>query len=123
MTQTTAITFPELAEGERYLCGTVNPDGSITHSILLPGDNANASHKTQLAWAKEQGGDLLNRVELVIAYETMPEEFHKDAYWSNTKHASGSEYAWSQYFLYGDQNYYDTDGKLRARVVRRLTVQ
>jgi hypothetical protein len=123
MTKTKAITFPELADGERYLCGTVNPDGSTTHSILLPGDNAKASQAAQLAWAKEQGGDLLNRVELVIAYETMPEEFQKDTYWSNTKHASGFECAWVHVFLNGLQSYSCTYSKLRARAVRRLTVQ
>ena len=116
------ITLPELAAGERYLCGTVNQDGSITHSILLPGDNEDASFEEQLAWAKSIGGDLLSRAELVTAYETMPEEFQKDWYWSSTQHVSDSAYAWYQYFYDGGQLYYGTRNKLRARAVRRLPI-
>lgn len=116
------ITLPELAAGERYLCGTVNQDGSITHSILLPGDNDNASFEEQMAWAKSIGGDLLSRAELVTAYETMPEEFQEDWYWSNTKHVSDSVCAWCQDFGDGYQTCNDASHKLRARAVRRLPI-
>jgi hypothetical protein len=118
---TTKITIPPLATGQRYLCGIVNADGSITHSILLPGDNDPADWKTQMAWAKSIGGDLLNRAELVIAYETMPAEFKTQAYWSNTKHASAG-WAWSQDFDDGSQYDYRQDFQLRARAVRRLVI-
>ncbi len=116
------ITFPDLATGERYLCGTVNADGTVTYSILLPGDNDDATWKKQLAWAKSLGGDLLNRVELVTAYETMPEEFQKTWYWSNTQHAAYPDFAWCQDFYDGRQDYNGTNGMLRARAVRRLTI-
>lgn len=119
---TTKITFPDLAEGERYLCGTVNADGTITHSILLPGDNDAASWQEQMAWAKSIGGDLPTRAELVSAYETMPEEFRSDWYWSNTQHVSVSEYAWFQHFVNGTQYYSYAGIELRARAVRRLTI-
>lgn len=119
---TTKITFPDLAEGERYLCGTVNADGTITHSILLPGDNDAASWQEQMAWAKSIGGDLPTRAELVSAYETMPEEFRSDWYWSNTQHASCSDFAWCQDFGNGSQRYGLTLSTLRARAVRRLTI-
>lgn len=118
---TTKITLPPLADGERYLCGIVNADGSITHSILLPGDNDPADWKTQTAWAKSIGGDLLNRAELVIAYETMPKEFKKQAYWSNTNYASAG-WAWYQYFYSGYQNNFLQNNQLRARAVRRLVI-
>jgi hypothetical protein len=118
---TTKTTLPPLADGERYLCGIVNADGSITHSILLPGDNDPADRKTQMVWAKSIGGDLLNRTELVIAYETMPEEFKKQAYWSNTKHASAG-WAWCQYFYNGSQYGSRQYSQLRARAVRRLVI-
>ena len=118
---TTKITLPPLAAGERYLCGIVNADGSITHSILLPGDNDPADWKTQMAWAKSIGGDLLNRAELVIAYETMPDEFKKQAYWSNTKTASAG-WAWYQRFDYGAQFIIRQYVQLRARAVRRLVI-
>jgi hypothetical protein len=118
---TTKTTPPPLADGERYLCGIVNADGSITHSILLPGNNDPADWKTQMAWAKSIGGDLLNRAELVIAYETMPEEFKKQAYWSNTNYASAG-WAWYQHFFSVYQSLIHPNGQLRARAVRRLII-
>lgn len=117
------IQLPELNEGERYLCGIVNEDGSVTHSILLPGDHDGASCDEQMALAKSAGGDLLSRPEQAIAFEKMPEEFQKDWYWSNTPHASASDSAWCQNFGGGNQNYAVTHYKLRARFVRRLIIQ
>lgn len=50
------------------------------------------------------------------------EAFDTDWYWSSTQHASGSDFAWYQYFDNGNQNYYITFLKLRARAVRRLPI-
>ena len=49
--------------------------------------------------------------------------FESDLYWSSTQHASGSGYAWFQNFYNGHQNYGAIYGKLRARAVRRLSIQ
>ena len=48
------------------------------------------------------------------------EAFAQSYYWSSTQHASASDYAWYQYFGYGNQHHGNKDGKLRARAVRRL---
>ena len=45
-----------------------------------------------------------------------------DWYWSSTRHASASGYAWCQIFTNGTQDYFSTDLKLRARAVRRLAI-
>jgi hypothetical protein len=119
---TALIRLPDLATGERYLCGIVNDDGTITHSILLPGDNDRAGWVAQKEWAASIGGNLLNRTELLAGYEKMPEEFQKEAYWSESNHVSASGYAWSQDFHLGYQYYSTTDDELRARAVRRLTI-
>ena len=117
-----AVQLPPLAEGERYLCGIVNADGSITHTILLPGDNDKANWDDQMAWAKSIGGDLLTRPEQAIAFAKMPEEFQKDWYWSNTQHVSDSNYAWFQSFDFGLQDYFNKSAEGRARAVRRLPI-
>lgn len=50
--------------------------------------------------------------------------FDAAGYWSSTRHAADSGYAWYQGFLNGDQYYYDnTDSKLRARAVRRIPIE
>lgn len=51
------------------------------------------------------------------------EAFEPRWYWSSTQHASVSDYAWCQNFFNGYQNCFSTDSKLRARAVRRLTIE
>lgn len=115
--------IPELAEGERHLGAFSDLCGNLQHVILLPGDNDFAEWSAQMNWAKSIGGDLPTRSELLKAYETMPEEFQKTGYWSNTTHRTESGWAWCQSFdrghQYGTHKYYE----LRGRAVRRLPIQ
>ncbi|WP_419692207.1 DUF1566 domain-containing protein [Burkholderia gladioli] len=118
------IQLPPLAEGEIYLCGFVNAAGDVTHTILLPGDNADASWQAQLDWAKSVGGDLPTRAELVIAYEQHRDQFQAEAYWSNTPDTDPGYSGWAWYQVFG--NGYQDDGpqyyEFRARAVRRLSI-
>jgi hypothetical protein len=116
------LTIPPLAEGEIYLGGFVNALGDVTHTILLPGDNAPGTWQEQMDWAKSLGGDLPTRAELVIAYEQHRELFEQEAYWSNTTDTdpSYSGWAWCQHFYGGNQYTSVKNDKLRARAVRRL---
>jgi len=116
------ITKPEIKEGERYIGATVSAEGVVTHIILLPGEK-NLDWQKAKDWAISIGGDLPDRVEQAMLYATVPDEFKKDAYWSNTLHASDSDYAWCQNFYFGDQDFYYTSHELRARAVRRLIIQ
>ncbi|MGG2044072.1 DUF1566 domain-containing protein [Burkholderia gladioli] len=118
------VQLPPLAEGEIYLCGFVNAAGDVTHTILLPGDNDDASWQAQLDWAKSIGGDLPTRAELVIAYEQHRDQFQAEAYWSNTPDTDPgySAWAWSQDFFIGSQDDGLQSVELRARAVRRLSI-
>lgn len=118
------IQLPPLAEGEIYLCGFVNAAGDVTHTILLPGDNDDASWQAQLDWAKSIGGDLPTRAELVIAYEQHRDQFQAEAYWSNTPDTDPgySGWAWCQDFSDGFQGINRQLSKFRARAVRRLSI-
>ncbi|RQY03760.1 DUF1566 domain-containing protein [Burkholderia stagnalis] len=118
------VQLPQLAEGEVYLCGFVDANGDVTHTILLPGDNDDASWLDQMEWAKSIGGDLLTRAELVIAYEKNRDQFKATAYWSNTPDTDPgySGWAWCQGFFNGYQYYYRQYYELRARAVRRLSI-
>ena len=118
------VQIPELAEGEIYLGGFIDANGDITHTILLPGDNDDASWQDQMDWAKSVGGDLPTRAELVIAYEKHRDQFKKTAYWSNTPDDDPgySSCAWFQGFDDGLQVNCRQDYELRARAVRRLSI-
>ena len=119
--------FPEtqitLAPGEHYAGMILGKDGeSSYHLILLPGEQEDINWTDALAWAVEQGGDLPNRREQALLYANLKEEFKESWYWSNTQHASFSDYAWCQDFLNGYQNFNHKLNELRARAVRRLSV-
>ncbi|WP_186107305.1 DUF1566 domain-containing protein [Burkholderia gladioli] len=118
------IQLPPLAEGEIYLCGFVNANGDVTHTILLPGDNDDASWQAQMDWAKSIGGDLPTRAELVIAYERYRDQFRRSIYWSNTPDTDPgySGWAWCQTFHDGLQLSDPQSNEFRARAVRRLSI-
>lgn len=117
------LTIPPLAEGERYIGSIGNAAGEAYHLILLPGDNDDADHATQQAWAESIGGDLPDRVEQAMLYATAKDAFKEDWYWSNQTHAAASGYAWFQYFYYGNQDGLHKSAQLRARAVRRLVIE
>lgn len=122
MNTETKLATPELNEGEVYAGAIVAPDGTGHHIILLPGDHDDANWNDAVEWAKSIGGDLPDRVEQALFYKHLPEHFQKDWYWSNTLHASFSDYAWYQSFRNGYQGYYNTVSKCRARAVRRVAI-
>ena len=122
-TKQLTITLPELAAGERYLCGVIDENGAVTHTVLLPGDADPAPWEAQMAWAKSIGGDLPSRTEQAIAFASMPEEFERDWYWSNQQYSSVLGYAWYQCFSTGSQISLRKGNGLRACAVRRLVIQ
>lgn len=112
-----------LNEGERYVGTIISADHTRNHHIiLLPGDADEANWQTQMDWAKSLGGELPDRVESVLLFATMKDEFKADWYWTREPHASDASYAWCQYF--GDEDQYDglTGNTLRARAVRRIEI-
>jgi len=118
-----AITQPTLNEGERYVGAIISADGTRAHHIiLLPGDNDDASHAKQTAWAKSIGGELPDRVESALLFATMKDEFKADWYWTRDQHASLSDCAWVQDFHDGNQFCSRKVFAYRARAVRRLPI-
>lgn len=119
---TIPLFFGTLPAGERWI-GIVSVGMQLHHVILLPGDNDDADWETQMAWAKEKGGDLPSRVEQALLLQEAKDEFKPDVYWSNTPYASYESFAWLQSFDNGGQ-YYDLKVNVyRARAVRRVPIQ
>ncbi|MCA8237714.1 DUF1566 domain-containing protein [Burkholderia cenocepacia] len=120
-----AIAVPETAEGEIYVGIVANTAGELHHVILLPGDNDDASWQAQMEWAQSIGGDLPTRIEMLFLLENHRGEFERDAYWTCQPDTdpSYSGWAWYQYFLDGYQDSYRQGVELRARAVRRLSIQ
>ncbi|RQZ17265.1 DUF1566 domain-containing protein [Burkholderia sp. Bp9031] len=114
------LQIPPLAEGEIYVGAIGDKNGDFHHVILLPGDNAAAPWKDQIAWAKSIGGDLPTRVEQALLFANCRDSFERDWYWSNEP--DGDRWAWYQYFSYGTQYGSQQRSQLRARAVRRLPI-
>lgn len=79
--------------------------------------------KDALAWAKSIGGELPSRKEQALMFANVPELFQPEYYWSGEQYASAAGYAWNQNFNDGYQNYWRTTTELRARAVRRLSIE
>ena len=118
----TEIVKPELKEGEIYAGAIINQDGTGNHIILLTGDHEKTTWQAAMDWAKEQGGDLPNRVESSLLFNQSKDQFKKEWYWTNETHTYDTEWAWCQYFLNGYQGSHGQDSKLRARAVRRVAI-
>ncbi len=113
------LSTPQLNEGEIYAGAIIKPDGTGHHLILLDGDNDDATWDDAMAWAKSIGGDLPDRVEQSLLFANLKDRFKEEWYWSNTQHASVSDFAWFQIFFNGYQGFRHKYGELRARAVRR----
>ena len=116
------INLPELADCEIYVGAIGDAAGNLHHVILLPGDNDDATHESQLEWAKSIGGDLPTRIEQAMLWANHRDQFKKDWYWSNEIHHAESGWAWYQYFGLGYQITIRKIYELRARAVRRLPI-
>ncbi len=114
---------PKLDKGEAYVGAILLPEQRLRHTILPPFDRDDAPWDEHMAWAKDQGFDLPNRLELLMMWSTMRKRFQKAAYWSNEAHHDDSSYAWCQGFDYGNQGILHKSAGLRAVAVRHIEVQ
>jgi hypothetical protein len=120
----TAVTRPQLADGEHYAGILLGHDGEPDqHIILLPGDEGALTWKQARDWAESIHGRLPTRREQHLLIANLKNEFQRDWYWSSEEHASDSGYAWYQGFNGGSQHCTSKDDKLRARAVRSLIIQ
>ncbi|MBR8096359.1 DUF1566 domain-containing protein [Burkholderia cenocepacia] len=120
-----AFAVPETAEGEVYIGIVTNTAGEQHHVVLLPGDNDDATWQAQMEWAKSIGGDLPTRVEMLFLLENHRDKFERDAYWTCQVDTDPgySGWAWCQTFYGGSQFSDAQSSRLRARAVRRLSIQ
>jgi hypothetical protein len=118
------ITIPAPSEGETYAGLILNPDGTLSHHLILLADDAEKlTWEKAKEWAKTIGGDLPTRQEQALLYANCKAQFKSDWYWSGEMYASGSSYAWCQDFDYGGQGISSTNRKLRARAIRRVYIK
>ena len=91
------------------------------HLVVLPGE-FNGTWSAAVAWAQEQGGELPSRVDLLILWQNVRDEFRSTWHWSGEQYAGYDEYAWVQHFGSGYQLFSHKDNGCRARAVRRFPI-
>lgn len=112
-----------LKAGEEYAGIILGKNGEPDyHLILMPGQATDVSWTKAKEFAAKAGGELPTRREQSLLFANLKEQFDERAYWSCEQHASYSAYAWYQFFIHGNQHNNGTDGKLRARAVRRVAI-
>ena len=117
------VVFPELNEGEKAVGCIISADGTRKEwVILLPGE-FQGNWQAATDWAKSIGGELFDRVEGALLFQTMKIEFKEEWYWTRELHGDAWAWAWVQGFNYGIQYYGRKNYDYRARAVRRLIIQ
>jgi hypothetical protein len=114
----TQVQIPPLNDGEIYLCGIVDANGDVEHTVIVAINNERGEWQEQMEWAKSLGADLMTRPEQAIAFAKHKDRFEEAGYWSNED--AGDGFAWCQHFSYGDQRYGFQGTRLRAVAVRRF---
>ena len=113
---------PPTQEHERYVGAIIRPDLTGYHLIrMLLEPDLKKKWKAAMAYADKQGGELPNRTESALLFETRePGEFVSDWYWTREQRAGFGVFAWCQYFGDGLQHGNLKDGQCRVVLVRRV---
>lgn len=117
-----ALSIPSLNPGEKYAGGIIALDRAVLHVILLPASTVELPWSEGNTWAKEQGGSLPDRLEQLLLWTHLREDFEKKAYWSCEQSANYASWAWCQDFYGGTQGYGNESAKLACRAVRRVLI-
>ena len=113
---------PLLLIGEDYAGTIIHKDGSGEHIILMGHFKDNLTWNESVAWAKEHGGDLPNRVESALLCSELKEKFIEDWYWTDELYSAKSEFAWSVHLTGGGLHMYEKCSEKRACVIRRVSI-
>lgn len=120
------ITFPVLSEGERLVATIITPTGRREHIIRMAmavQTSAELTWQAAMDFAKDAGGELPDRVEGALLFQTKEDdEFTDDWYWTREQYAGDESFAWCQYFDDGDQYGFHKGNECRVVLVRRVAI-
>lgn len=89
--------------------------------VLLPGDEERRwSNADQ--WAKDRGGVLPSRHDMLVLLKNVKSEFKPEWYWTSEEYTGNTDYAWVAHFNYGNQDWYRKSDGCRCRAVRRVAI-
>lgn len=108
-----------LDDGERYAGEIVNPDGAVSHRVVLLAGSFSGTWSDAKAWAYTAGGDLPSRREMALLKANVGDALANEYHWSSEAHEGGE--AWGMNFLRGYLTPNRQSDEYRACAVRRVT--
>jgi len=125
-----AVGDPWPEQGGIYAGARVGRDGAPDYFLIVgPEYDGALTWNRAIDWAAGITVDghsdfrLPLRIEQSSLFDRVRQLFQPMFYWSGEQHASGSGYAWSQDFAYGNQYDWYKGSYCRARVVRSLIIR
>lgn len=108
-----------LNDGERYAGEIVNPDGTVSHRVVMLPGTFSGTWVDAKAWAASVGGELPTRRELGLLKANVGDAFPNEYFWSGEPHHEGD--AWGMNFLRGYLTPNRQSDEYRACAVRRVS--
>lgn len=90
--------------------------------VLLAGDDGDMEWPDALEFAAKRDGVLPSRIDMIVLYKNLRDQFKKDWYWTAEEHPVHADSAFVQDFGSGGQHDDHKDGDCRARAVRRVAL-
>lgn len=116
----TDIEAVKWATSSKRVAGALSYADGLANTEAMAG--AGSKLAAQIRAMRLDGFDdwyLPSRLESLLLFGELPNEFARDWYWTSTQYAGNDGYAWVQYFDDGSQGYYRKANHCRARAVRR----
>lgn len=120
-----------IGQGGRFAGIALSDDGTEDHYLIAYDGlyDGEGNHKAVTKWASKLSADGYNdftlptKNESPILYANLKKLFNGGGwYWTSTRCAYDSSYAWCQSFGYGYQYTYHMDYELRGCAVRRIKI-
>jgi len=109
-------------EGGTFAGITLHND-QLAALVLMPGDTSRVTWDRAAEVAKEQGGELPSRHDMLVLLKNVKSEFRTDDwYWTNEEVAGDADCAWVADFYHGGQNWLRKSIGCRCRAVRRVAI-
>lgn len=97
-------------------------DDKLHALVLLPEDGDAMEWPDALEFAAKADGVLPSRIDMIVLYKNLRDQFKREWYWTSEEHPVDADYAFIQLFGFGHQNLGRKVYGCRARAVRRVAI-
>jgi len=110
------------AYGGGIFAGITLHEDKLHALVLLADDGEDMEWPDALEFAAKRDGVLPSRIDMIVLYKNLRDQFRKTWYWTSEEHPVNADYAFVQLFGGGLQGYGHKGHDCRARAVRRVAI-